>query len=161
MQDKIFPENPIELKDFLKKIGLWNEKTQAIYFDIIANLEDAQLYEAYKKALMPEVLSRLEGISPFPIPDESIDGKIRFGDAENGKPAGVNPEELMQGTLIVGRPGAGKTTLTYNLIEKANQLGIHSLILDIKKDYRHLIRKLPNTLVFRADSKDFRWNPLE
>jgi hypothetical protein len=67
----------------------------------------------------------------------------------------------MQGTLIVGRPGAGKTTLTYNIIERANELGIHCLILDIKKDYRHLIRKLPNTLVFRADSENFKWNPLQ
>lgn len=111
----------------------------------------------------PEIVRRTFLSDPFiPYPEQSeIDGPIRLGKCGEAF-FGLYPQELMEGMVIVGRPGAGKTTLNYHLIEKANAQGIFCLILDIKQDYRHIIRKITNTLVFRCEAELdlFKWNPL-
>lgn len=120
----------------------------------------AQLVKMIKPRMIKNLLSP-DPFSPYPEDDE-VDGEIKLGVCpETNASFGLNINELMQGTLAVGRPGAGKTTFTYNIIQRANELGIHCLIIDIKKDYRHIIRKLPDTLVFRSDDESFKWNPLQ
>lgn len=109
MEDKIFPDNPVELSDFLKRLGMWNEETQAIYLDIMSNLENPQVYEEYKAILMPAVLPRINNFSPFNAADESVDGRIRFATTEQGMPIGINPEECH--VLIAGQTNSGKSTL--------------------------------------------------
>ncbi|MBN2368810.1 ATP-binding protein [Candidatus Woesearchaeota archaeon] len=155
----------IELIKFVSKNKLDKDpRIKALIRSLAANPSNAERKEQLLRLLQPYIVKDALSPDPFsPGPEASeVDGEVRLGLSHpDSRIFGLNLVELMQGTLIVGRPGAGKTTLTYNLIEKANELGIHSLVLDIKKDYRHLVRKLPNTLVFRADSEDFKWNPLE
>jgi hypothetical protein len=167
MQGEIFPENPIELSDFLKRIGLWNEKTQAVYFDIISNLENTQLYEEYKAALMPDVLSRLENASPFSAPDESVDGRIRFANTEQGKPIGINPEECH--VLVAGQTNSGKTTLLRIIFSQALSLEEYETGKATEKiicwlfvkahDMRSLLKVEKNTLVVTFN--EIKLNPLE
>jgi KaiC/GvpD/RAD55 family RecA-like ATPase len=139
-------------------------RIKALLTSLAHNPEDKERKAQLVRMIKPRMIRNLLSPNPFmPYPeDDEVDGEIRLGlCAETLAVFGLNLGELMQGTLIVGRPGSGKTTLTYNIIQRANDLGIHCLILDIKKDYRHLIRKLPDTLVFRTDDENFRWNPLQ
>lgn len=139
-------------------------RIRALLTSLAHNPADKERKAQLLQMIKPKAVHRIVSPDPFmPHPeDDEVDGEIKLGlCAETAAIFGINFDELMQGTLIVGRPGSGKTTLTYNIIQRANELGIHSLILDIKKDYRHLIRKLPDTLVFRADNENFRWNPLQ
>ena len=47
--------------------------------------------------------------SPFPIPDESVDGPIRVALSEKNQPIGIYSEECH--FLIAGQTGCGKSTL--------------------------------------------------
>lgn len=155
----------IELIKFVSDNKLDKDpRIKALLTSLAHNPDDAERKAQLLRMIKPTVIHNLLTDDPFrPHPeDDEVTGELNLGlCAETSAVFGLNLDELMQGTLIVGRPGAGKTTLTYNIIQKANELGVHSLILDIKKDYRHLIRKLPDTLVFRADSENFKWNPLQ
>lgn len=155
----------IELIHFVSDNKLDKDpRIRALLTSLAHNPADKERKAQLLQMIKPKAVHNLISPDPFsPSPeDDEVDGEIKLGSCpETLAEFGLNFDELMQGTLIVGRPGSGKTTLTYNIIQRANELGIHSLILDIKKDYRHLIRKLPNTLVFRADNENFRWNPLE
>ncbi|MBU0477675.1 DUF87 domain-containing protein, partial [bacterium] len=157
--------NVIELIRFCSDNKLDKDpRIKALLTSLAYNPEDNEKKAMLMRMIKPTVIHNLLSPDPFmPYPeDDEVAGEIKLGVCpETMAVFGLNVNELMQGTLIVGRPGAGKTTLTYNLIHRANELGIHCLILDIKKDYRHIIRKLPDTLVFRADSENFKWNPLE
>lgn len=117
MQEKIFPDDPAELSDFLKRLGMWNEETQAMYLDIMSNLENPQVYEEYKEILMPEVLPRINSFSPFNAADGSVDGRIRFASTEQGMPVGINPEECH--VLIAGQTNSGKSTLLRIIFSQA------------------------------------------
>lgn len=155
----------IELIKFVSDNKLDKDsRIKALLTSLAHNPADAERKAQLVRMIKPRMIHNILSPNPFmPFPeDDEVYGEIKLGLCpETMAVFGLNFDELMQGTLIVGRPGAGKTTLTYNIIERANELGIHCLILDIKKDYRHLIRKLPNTLVFRADNENFRWNPLQ
>ncbi|MEK6728012.1 MAG: DUF87 domain-containing protein, partial [Candidatus Omnitrophota bacterium] len=155
----------IELIKFVSDNKLDKDpRIKALLASLAHNPADSERKAQLLRMIKPTVIHNLLSPDPFsPYPeDDEVDGEIKLGVCpETSAIFGLNVIELMQGTLIVGRPGAGKTTLTYNIIQRANDLGIHCLILDIKKDYRHLIRKIPDTLVFRTDDENFRWNPLQ
>jgi len=96
---------------------MWNGETQAIYLDIMSNLENPQVYEEYKAILMPAVLPRINNFSPFNAADESVDGRIRFATTEQGMPIGINPEECH--VLIAGQTNSGKSTLLRIIFSQA------------------------------------------
>lgn len=155
----------IELIHFVSDNKLDKDpRIKALLTSLAHNPADKERKAQLVRMIKPKIMSNLVSPNPFkPYPeDDEVAGELKLGVcADTSAPFGLNFNELMQGTLIAGRPGSGKTTLTYNIIQRANEFGIHCLILDIKKDYRHLIRKLPNTFVFRADSDNFKWNPLQ
>ena len=101
---------------------------------------------------------------PFrPYPKSEVEGDVRLGLVpETQAVFGLDVGELMQSMLISGRPGAGKTTFNYSMIQEANRNGITCFILDAKQDYRHLIRHDSNTVVLRCSSTDsaylLKWN---
>jgi hypothetical protein len=61
--------------------------------------------------------------------------------------------------LIVARSGFGKTTLIMQIIRQLIKNGIPFIVLDYKRDYRHLIRHFAELVVLSW--KDLRINPLE
>lgn len=135
----------------------------ALLSSLTRNPNNKRHWEMFLRILTPKMISRtITGDILIPYSEiGGLDGPIRLGKCGE-MPVGLYQQELMEGIVVVGRPGAGKTNLNYHLIENANAQGIHCLILDIKLDYRHIIRKVPNTLVFRCgmDPDLFRWNPL-
>jgi DNA polymerase III delta prime subunit len=104
---------------------------------------------------------------PFrPYPKSEVNGDVRLGLVrETQSVFGLNINELMQSVLIAGRPGIGKTTVCYNIIQEANRNGVNCLMLDVKQDYRHQIKHNPNTVVLRCSNEDlpflFKWNVLD
>jgi len=71
----------------------------------------------------------------------------------------ITPITFQQHMLVMGQPGTGKTTLAYNLIETLYDNGIGIIIIDPKRDYRHLIRHYPEaTIMSWSMLKD---NPLQ
>lgn len=159
----------LEIIKLIKDNGLDNDsRIVALLNCILANPEDIESYNNLLLLLEPKLAGIILTPDPFrPNPEhDEVEGPIQLGLCnETSALFGLFPEELMQGMLIAGRPGIGKTTLCYRIIEECNKQGINCLMLDLKQDYRHLIRNLQNTLVFRCCDEEvsylFRWNPLE
>jgi polynucleotide 5'-kinase involved in rRNA processing len=86
-----------------------DERNKAICLDMISDPGNEKLQKEYMEVLGPEILIRQLDGSPFNVPDESVDGLIRFASTEQGTPIGINPEECH--VLIAGQTGSGKSTL--------------------------------------------------
>ncbi len=91
----------IDLLQKLKKMGKLNRQTANM---ILLDLKQATavINEAFT---VHQMFS-----SPFPDPDVSVDGNIRFANTKKA-PVGINLKDLLQG-LIIGAPGTGKSILT-------------------------------------------------
>lgn len=169
------PQKQIPLSDilnltkFIRDNRLDNDaRITALLNCIVADPTDVESHENLMLLLQPKLVNIQLHPDPFrPNPEkDEVAGPIALGLCnETSALFGLFPDELMQGLLIAGRPGAGKTTLCYRIIEECNNQGIHCLMLDLKQDYRHLIRNLRNTMVFRCCEDDtsylFKWNPLD
>lgn len=100
---------------------------------------------------------------PFKSPPAGIvAGEIRLGNAFNpatncNYPVGLMISEMLQHTQIIGRSGAGKTTLIIFILIQFMLLKIAFWLFDFKKDYRPLIRQ-GNVFVLRW-SDSFKFNP--
>ncbi|MEM3368490.1 MAG: DUF87 domain-containing protein, partial [Thermoproteota archaeon] len=90
-------------------------------------------------------------------------GEISIGRVMQGEKVlwefGLSREELNQHALITARSGAGKTTLILQIIRQFISRKIPFIVIDYKRDYRHLIRHYPLLVVISW--KDLRINPLE
>jgi hypothetical protein len=74
-------------------------------------------------------------------------------------PIYLNPSELQQHMLVVGRTGAGKTNLFYLLMKQCLEMKIPFMAFDFKQDYRHLLHISDDILVLPWEK--FRFNPLK
>jgi hypothetical protein len=168
MEDKIFPSNPIELMGFLKKKGMLDKKNEAICLDLATEPGNKNLWNVYLEVLAPEIIKRQLSGSPFNIPDESVDGKIRLALTEQGKLIGINPEECH--VLIAGQTGSGKSTLLRIIFSQALSLGEYQANKEAMErivcwlfvkaqDMRSLLRVSKDTLVVTFN--EIKLNPLE
>ena len=113
--------------------------------------------------LQPRILK--EQMNPNPFKDlptrEAVKGNIHIGTivGRENLNFGLNLEQLNQNLLIVGRAGAGKTTLILNIIKQLIQTNISCWMIDFKQDYRSLLHFYPETVVIRW--QDFKFNPLK
>jgi DNA-binding MarR family transcriptional regulator len=112
----------------------------------------------------PEFLSQQADQNPFqPYPGPIIEGPIALGRVYHPRRLdmprfGLHPHELNQNVLVSGRAGAGKTNLLMIFLANLLLQKMPFLVLDFKRDYRHLIRRSHNILVFNW--KTFKFNPL-
>ena len=77
-------------------------------------------------------------------------------------PAGISATELMQNMSIFGRSGAGKTNVTFLLLEQLVKKRIPLLYLDWKRTARHLIPGLRQRLTVYTPGRSlspFPFNP--
>jgi len=78
-------------------------------------------------------------------PREKAKGALHLGtvlyDGEKW-PAGLHLSELLQNAAIFGRSGAGKTNVTFHLLEQLAERRIPFLFLDWKRTGRHLLPRL-------------------
>jgi hypothetical protein len=140
----------IELAD---KAGFsTNPKIRKILAALAIDWDD-DIAESLEQFLMARALPNL--INPFS--SQSIDGNFKLGYAGNSW-FGLNKNDLMQGVLVVGRSGAGKTNLFYFLMEQFLDAGIPFLAFDFKQDYRHLSKHYPDLVVIPWEK--FKFNPL-
>jgi len=127
--------------------------------------ERAELLDDIFSMLAPSLSSLIFSDKPLlavPNKDEA-GGDIKIGKVLHaGKELwdfGLSREELNQHLLIVARSGAGKTTLIMRIIEQLISLRIPFLVIDFKRDYRHLMRYFSELVVLRWS--DLRVNILE
>jgi Helicase HerA, central domain len=112
----------------------------------------------------PEFLAQQADQNPFqPYPGPIIEGPLALGRVYHPRRQdmprfGLHPNELNQNVLVSGRAGAGKTNLLMIFLANLLLQKMPFLILDFKRDYRHLIRRSHNILVFNW--KTFKFNPL-
>ena len=93
-----------------------------------------------------------------PLQDE-VNGEVRLGIVSRHVIFGVNKSELLQHMLIIGRSGAGKTTILRLLAMELHRLHIPFLVFDLAKySMRYLKHEIPNLVILRCD-KEFFFNP--
>ncbi len=78
--------------------------------------------------LMPQIIARQLRGSPFNVPDESVEGNVKFALTETGMSIGINPEECH--VLIAGQTNTGKSTLLKIIFAQA-------LLFNEKQEERH------------------------
>lgn len=95
------------------------------------------------------------------ISSENLLGEVVYDDRPMF-PFGISNNELLTHSCIMGRSGSGKTNLAFGIIENLKKNKIPFLIFDWKKNYRALISKDKDVLVFTPGSKTspFYFNPL-
>jgi type IV secretory pathway VirB4 component len=103
-------ENPViaHLK-LLKKHGRLDEKAISQAIDALSEPENHNLLKEYLEEQSVELADIVLNGKPFPLPDETADGPIRFAITENSRFIGLYPEECH--VLIAGQTGTGKSTL--------------------------------------------------
>ncbi len=78
------------LKD-IKRLNIPQGMKDVISLDILSDSR-GMIAREYADDLEP-LIALSASASPFLMPDANIEGKLRFGIAENGIDAGINPEE--------------------------------------------------------------------
>lgn len=130
---------------------------------MLANLLSPGLARGINTMIMCQAFTRLSMENPFlPAPYEISQGDIYVGHVlDDDIPFFLNLSEAAEHTLIVGRTRVGKTNLIYLIITYLIENGVNILAIDLKQDYRHLQRLMPDLWVMRVGTSDFRYNPLE
>ena len=130
---------------------------------LIANCFSPRLAEKLNTMVMHRAAPRLCAENPFmPVPAEISQGEVYMGEVlDDAIPFCLTLEEAGEHCLISGRSRAGKTNLMYWMISSLVAHGVNILVCDLKQDYRHLLRIIPDLWVMRVGTKDFLYNPLE
>lgn len=111
----------------------------------------------------------LSGDAFYPPPEpEKARGDLVVGVIVNAMCLfGLLLEELCEHVLIIGRSGAGKTTLVRVLIRQLlsilvdGALAVRILVFDIKGEFTSLKNNFPDVWVLAPGTPSLRWNPLE
>jgi len=130
--------------------------------------QDAAIAQATAEYLGALALEQVLNPDPFapPLEKEEAMGNIVVGQVRNSPcHFGLRLNEMCQHVLVMGRSGAGKTTLIRKILK---QLIIQThppsagiMVFDIKRDYVALPTFSSNVWLFKLPGPDFRWNPLE
>lgn len=100
---------------------------------------------------------------PHPAPGE-IDGEIRTAKCTSGGYFGREKIEFTRHEILTGSSGCGKTTLQLHTFDAMNRIGVRCIVISsVKRSYRKLIQRFPNTLVIRCGAPDehYKFNPFE
>ena len=92
---------------------------------------------------------------------DEVNGEVRLGIANRNVIFGINKKELLQHMLIIGRSGAGKTTIMRLLAMELHRLHIPFLAFDlVKNSMRYLKHEIPNLVILRW-GREFSFNPFK
>ena len=103
-------ENPIlEHLKLLKKNGRLDDKAMLEAIDVLSEPENEALLKEYFDEQSVAITEIALNGKPFPLPDDTADGPVRFGISDNGSFIGFYPHECH--FLIAGQTNTGKSTL--------------------------------------------------
>ena len=131
-------------------------KVMALLKRHIVNPTEENLRALYRQINPRIVHQKLFG-KPFPEPDESVDGAIRFGRTEQGHLVGFNRNEFH--TLISGRTFSGKTVMLIIMLGQALLSGAIVWLFAKAKDVRSLFRFTQEVVVVDFNGQ-MKFNPL-
>ena len=150
-----------ELVQLASISGMLNKKNVQTMLYAIGLDDDKELIDDAREYFGYNALGRIISQNPFDPLDEEVDisGEIELGEAmENGKPFGLDFDEMIQHILLAGMSGSGKTTILYNMMTQLLKKGIPFFCFDFKKEFRGYIRESDDVLVLRPEN--FKLNPL-
>jgi hypothetical protein len=73
--------------------------------------------------------------------EQNLEGEILLGHTDDGKPVGLNRQDLVRHTFISGQSGFGKSNLLKLMFLQAKEKGIHVVHIDRKGDLEHAVRE--------------------
>jgi len=130
---------------------------------------DAELRELIDRQILSEAYRRLGDFRNKILlslpPSSRAKGTFSLGTVvyEKAKwPAGLSAGELLQNMTIFGRSGAGKTNITFHLLQQLAQKGVPFLYMDWKRTARHLLPKLRSKVAVYTPGRSlspFPFNP--
>lgn len=139
-----------------KELGFDDPAVQKLVAAAIGT-SSTRVRKRIEKRLAAEAAKR--EINPFPESEAAIadhQERIKLGTTINGSTFELRQDNLTTHLLAVGKTGAGKTTLFYNIMD---QLTVPFWAFDLKQDYRHLVQHDPDLLVLPWSRLKF--NPLQ
>jgi len=98
-------------------------------------------------------------------PEKKAEGPINLGTIHYERekwPFGLNYNELIQNTAILGRSGAGKTNVTFHILSQLIERKIPFVFMDWKRTVRHLIPNFKGKLNIYTPGRSlskFPFNP--
>ena len=95
----------LDILSKLKNAGIFNPATARLLVSAHIKSDPSREYEQLETAIEISQMFR----SPFPLPDESVDGPIRFALTEKNQPVGLYPNDCH--VIISGFTGSGKSIL--------------------------------------------------
>ena len=93
----------LDMLSRLKKSGMFNPVTARLLQIAQMKSDPSREIEQLETAIALSQMCH----SPFQIPDESVDGPVRFAISENNQPIGIFPHECHY--FCAGSSGSGKT----------------------------------------------------
>lgn len=147
-----------ELKEVLELAGVEDARIERLLR--VAALSQARCNDFMRLYADAAAQEEARGVARDDFyPYDSVAGAFRLGTTPAGEPMGLTPDQLIEHVLIVGRTGAGKTTLFYNLLQECAGWDVPTLVFDFKTDYRHLVQHREDLLV--VNWRDLKFNPLQ
>ncbi|EMA41939.1 ATP-binding protein [Halobiforma nitratireducens] len=144
-----------ELQDLMEYVGEDEARIEQVLRVAAVNRgfynDIRELYEQRKRAERPV---RPDEFYPY----DDVSGPFYLGETPNGEVVGLTPEQVNEHLLIVGRTGAGKTTMFYNLMEECTTWDLPFMVFDFKNDYRHLATEQDLLVI---NWRDLKFNPLQ
>ena len=161
-----------EIRDLLQKIEpFYKNKTNSLWlFHLLSKDKNAfysnrnllrlladrvAKYNYQNKILLPPPTNRSI------LPGDYQLGKVIYPEIEYAE-FGLNPEDFIKHILITGITGAGKTNLSYLILQQLAMKKKPFIIFDWKRSYRKL-KRLPefnNLKIIRLGETKFKFNPL-
>ncbi|MBU2541750.1 MAG: topoisomerase DNA-binding C4 zinc finger domain-containing protein [Candidatus Omnitrophica bacterium] len=111
----------------------------------------------------PYVMNKQISQSPFatPPPPTTQQGKMRIGLDEHNRPYHLEIKNFTKHLLITGTTGFGKTSFFQNTMTFLHKMGTKFLAIDIKKDTRELLHRIPMLILRFKENTNFKLNPLQ
>lgn len=114
----------------------WKEILTKIYIS-----QDQDAAKGLLEAINTKYADKFVKQDPFYSIEKNLDGDFLLGHGEDGKPFGLDWEQLVRHIFVSGQAGFGKTNLMKFLFLQAKEKGIHSNYLDRKGDIEHAVRE--------------------